>query len=64
MGLILFMDTTLSNLISFFPLILSKDPWEMPTVNIKNRQMIKKLLFIKKPKAESIIEKLKKINEW
>ena len=54
----------LKNFKSFLPLILSKDPWEIPIVNIKNKQGIKRLLFLKKEKAEMKIEKIKKIKEW
>ena len=49
---------------SFLPLILSKDPWEIPRVNISNKHSITKLLSRKKAKAEIKIQKLKKINEW
>ena len=54
----------LKNFKSFLPLILSKDPWEIPMVNIKNKQKIKKLLSLTKEKAERIIQALKKNNEW
>ena len=55
------MDFILKNFKSFLPLMLSKAPCEIPIVNIKNKQSITKLLFLKKEKAEIIIEKLKKI---
>ena len=58
------MDLIFKNFISFLPLTLSKDPWEIPKVNIKNKHNIIKLLFLKKEKAEIIIQKLKKISEW
>ena len=57
-------DLILKNFKSFLPLILSRDPWEMPIVNIKNRQSIVKLFSLKVVKAEIIIQILKKINEW
>ena len=58
------MGFILKNFKSFLPFILSKDPWEIPTVNIKNRHNIVKLFSLKKAKAERMIQTLKKINEW
>ena len=61
------MDFILKNFKSFLPLMLSKAPCEIPIVNIKNKQSITKLLFLKKEKAETIplpdqeIEKIKEI---
>ena len=49
---------------SFLPLILSKDPWEIPIVNIKNKHSITKLLSRKKAKLERKIEVIKNIKEW
>ena len=57
-------DLIFKNFKSFLPLILSRDPCEIPTVNIRNRHSIVKLFSLKKVKAERIIQILKKINEW
>ena len=51
---------------SFFPLILSSDPWDIPILKISNKQIngeIVKLLIAKVIK-EKILQNKKKIKEW
>ena len=57
-------DFILKSFKSFLPLILSKDPCEIPRVSIKNKHSSSKLLFLKKEKPEIIIVVTKKIKVW
>ena len=57
-------DLKPKTLISFFPFMWSKEPWDIPIVKIKNRETINKLLVLKYSKADNNIQKLKKIKEW
>ena len=49
---------------SFFPLIWSSEPWDIPMLKIKSKEIINKLLLLKYSKADKNIQILKKINEW